>query len=174
MKKIISAPQKVKNACILNAKKLLKESYRMFKRKKWSFACFLAITSLEESQKLKLVYAYQTKSINEKILLKYWLDHKSKIKTINSFFVVDKDSTMELYLPENSTVSDIIADRNNCLYVGVNEGNITEPKSIGPVKAIQYINEANRELNEAISDKLLLLALKKHFKKIRVKSVLNT
>jgi len=157
----------LKTACLKNAKKLLRESKRLLNQKKYAWSTFLEITSFEESQKLGLLSMYEGNFISESEFRKYWHSHEYKIRSkgarLRFTFNINKKKP-EIVLGSKEEAQEVIRIRGDCLYVDFNDISISEPLSINIAVAVQYINEANMELNSAISLELLEKKLKRAFK----------
>ncbi|HUD19580.1 MAG TPA: AbiV family abortive infection protein [Patescibacteria group bacterium] len=150
---IISNKYSLKKACLRNSKNLLKESTRLLNRKKYAWATFLAITSFEESQKLGLLHMLEANYLSESKFNKFWRSHEYKIRSKDARIRFNFDTSEKikptLVLGSKQEAHEVMNMRESCLYVDFAEKSISEPLKINIAIAIQYINEATRELESA-------------------------
>lgn len=136
----------LREACLSNAKRLLREADRMLKRKKYAWATFLAITSFEESMKLSLLNLFEAGYLSEKKFNNYWQIHEYKLRSkdarIRFEFDVNNGKKPKLVLGSKHEAKEVIKTRNSCLYVGYQDNLVHEPKEVGIAIAVQYINDA--------------------------------
>lgn len=150
----------LKFACLKNAKIFLKESEHSFKRKKYWLSTFLAITSIEECQKVELLSMLEAGFISHNKFRWYWHRHEEKLRTRQSRIriVIDPKNPNvkpKVVLGSQREAVEIMKIREDCLYVGMLNGRITQPNDIDIAGATRFINEARLELqNSRLLDKL--------------------
>lgn len=170
---LLKNSSKLRKACLKNSKAHLRLAKSMLKRKKWSLATFLAITSLEESQKVNLLNFLESGELPLSDFNKYWTHHQSKLRTTHAAIEIDVDmnkNTPEarLILGQKSKADDILKIRENSLYVDFLEnGKVVEPSSINVAHATQFYNNAHSALQSALMLEELSKRMNKHFRLIK-------
>ena len=169
----------LRKACLKNSKSHLRLARSMLKRRKWNIATFLAITSIEESQKVSLLNFLESNQLTEKDFNKYWTHHQSKLRTKDAAIAIYVDlgkkiPEARLVLGQKSKADETIQIRENSLYVDfLPTGEVVEPTAINAAFATQYCNDAHSELQSALALEELSRRMKKHFKLIKNQKIVK-
>jgi AbiV family abortive infection protein len=163
---------KLKTACLENAKELLNGAKILFQYQKYSHATALAILSYEETLKASFIVLWKQKIVSKKFIMeKVFKDHLTKLllekSTVSIFEKKSKNKKIYktiLQLNKDKTYAiKINSLKKRSLYVdldGIN-GQIYSPNN-SVTTATKYINLANERLIWEIAlDDLKLFSQKK-------------
>jgi len=141
----------LEKTCLKNAKGLLAEAKGMLKRRKYAFATFFAITSFEETQKLRLLKMYDGGCLSEGDFNECWTSHVTKYSVPKGRIrvLIDTNDKVKADFGSEEEAQKIIKERNSCLYVDFSGNTIKSPKNITVTTAVDYINKANEALQTA-------------------------
>lgn len=170
----LSTRKKLRQACLTNAKRHLKDANELFKQQKFGPSTFSAITAYEECLKVGLLNSLAQGILTTEQFNKFWGNHSLKFlsdhATIRFSEIKDKKIHQEFVLPNkgshiNTIVEDIIRRREKSLYVDLQNSKLSTPENMNPAIAIEEINRAY----QAIENEKFLTLLSKKLKKAFVK-----